>query len=378
MIEKLLIKNFQSHRKTLLELSPGVNVIVGRSTTGKSAIVRAFRWLMKNRPAGNAFKSNFAQPNEAVEVRLELPEGNIATSKERPSSGGHQYRVTEYGQSAGVAFSGIGRSVPDMVSAMLNMEEINLQTQLEQHFLITASPREFSKAIDKITQTERFAAAIKKLDRDLRSATNRIATKEERLQEAEERLALYHDWDRLENYVNKAGLENARLQRFAERRRRAININTAAEEWRQKLIPEEVMGKLRQYVVDADVAQQAIDFHTVSGRKIINLGQLNDRILVLDGLVDGYREAVGWVGEMTGKIRFMLRAKKKIRRIRQLKRLVHNIEGDMDRISAQLLEALAELGECPTCGRAIEDEDCVHQRPTPSRQKPRLQRRRPR
>ena len=52
MITKISIKNIQSHKNSTLELSPGINAIVGSSNNGKSAILRAFYWARYNRPLG--------------------------------------------------------------------------------------------------------------------------------------------------------------------------------------------------------------------------------------------------------------------------------------------------------------------------------------
>lgn len=42
----LVLENFQSHVYTELELAPGLNVVLGETGQGKSAIVRALRWLL--------------------------------------------------------------------------------------------------------------------------------------------------------------------------------------------------------------------------------------------------------------------------------------------------------------------------------------------
>jgi len=55
VVEKITIKNFQSHEETELQFSSGVNVIVGSSDSGKSAILRALKWVVQNKPSGTAF-----------------------------------------------------------------------------------------------------------------------------------------------------------------------------------------------------------------------------------------------------------------------------------------------------------------------------------
>ena len=47
--------NFQSHLNTVIELHPGLNILVGESDQGKTAIIRALRWLFYNEPRGTGF-----------------------------------------------------------------------------------------------------------------------------------------------------------------------------------------------------------------------------------------------------------------------------------------------------------------------------------
>ncbi|MCL6636233.1 MAG: ATP-binding protein, partial [Peptococcaceae bacterium] len=49
------MENFQSHRYTELVLAPTMTVLIGESDQGKSAVVRALRWLLYNRPQGADF-----------------------------------------------------------------------------------------------------------------------------------------------------------------------------------------------------------------------------------------------------------------------------------------------------------------------------------
>jgi len=57
LIRSLEIENFQSHELTKLDLHKGLNVIVGPSDQGKSALIRALRWLCYNEPKGTDFFS---------------------------------------------------------------------------------------------------------------------------------------------------------------------------------------------------------------------------------------------------------------------------------------------------------------------------------
>ena len=69
MFKSLCIENFQSHKKTVLNFDAGVKVIIGRSDSGKSAIIRAIRWLVENKPNGNSF-INYDESKASVEIDI--------------------------------------------------------------------------------------------------------------------------------------------------------------------------------------------------------------------------------------------------------------------------------------------------------------------
>ncbi len=68
MLKNVKLKNFQSHIDTEINLDKGVNCIVGSSDSGKSSIVRALKWLILNRPQGDAFKNNETKPKDTVSI----------------------------------------------------------------------------------------------------------------------------------------------------------------------------------------------------------------------------------------------------------------------------------------------------------------------
>ena len=72
MLKSLKIRNFESHRNTQLNFHPGVNVIVGESDQGKTAILRALEWVLFNRPLGEDIKSNWLEDiNTYVQVEFD-------------------------------------------------------------------------------------------------------------------------------------------------------------------------------------------------------------------------------------------------------------------------------------------------------------------
>ena len=61
MLQTIQIHNFQSHENSQLDLSPGINTLVGDSDCGKSAVMRAILWAITNSPQGDAYVSDWTK-----------------------------------------------------------------------------------------------------------------------------------------------------------------------------------------------------------------------------------------------------------------------------------------------------------------------------
>ena len=152
MFRKLEIKNFQSHKHTEMTFDPGVNIIYGLSQAGKTAILRAMRLAIYNRPSGAKYYSNFAAPKGQTEISIELDNGQVHLTKfvKRAKDGQKVLDGTEY-ETQGMTFSP-GVDVPEEVRKLFNMTEINIQNQFDAPFLATSSPGEIARTINRITK----------------------------------------------------------------------------------------------------------------------------------------------------------------------------------------------------------------------------------
>ena len=121
MLNKIKIENFQSHKKTELDLVPGVNVVVGKSNSGKTAILRALKWLVFNRPLGFRFHSEFTDDPTFVSIEDEINEIGMEKDKN-----GAIYYVGEQ------SFEKMGTDIPDLAKEALNLTELNFSDQLNK------------------------------------------------------------------------------------------------------------------------------------------------------------------------------------------------------------------------------------------------------
>lgn len=171
MFKSVSIQNFQSHAKTVLDFHEGVNVIVGTTDGGKTAIIRALRWLIWNRPSGDALRSRWGG---ATNVQLETEEGIITRSKDKID----KYTLRLKGQED-IEFKAIGTSVPAEIQGVLNISEINLQNQHDATFLLSDTPGAVATHFNKVARLDRIDSATSAINgwiRGLKSDVGHLET----------------------------------------------------------------------------------------------------------------------------------------------------------------------------------------------------------
>lgn len=189
MIKSAQISNFQSHKETTLEFSPGVNIIVGNSDSGKSSIVRALRWLIWNRPTGDDFRSDWGGETKV----------NVITDTHEITRRKDKTTINEYVLS-GIKdpFKAFGTDVPEEVKRALNVNEINMQFQLDQHFLLSSTPGEVAQHFNRIAHIDQIDIGIRKVQQWINGINQDITARDKQLIQFQEELETFADLDKFE------------------------------------------------------------------------------------------------------------------------------------------------------------------------------------
>lgn len=195
-IKQVEITNFQSHANTVVEFAPTghLTVITGNSDSGKTAVIRALRWVFYNQPQGTDF---IRVGCTSSQVTVAMDDGWSVTRLRTPSK--NQYIVTHPDGDKQV-YEGFGNNVPVEVQQVLGVApvdvegmdlKLNIAEQLDGPFLgnnIAASFR--AKVLGKLAGTEDVDVANKQLgtdlyrhDQDLKSVKNQLEAKTEQIEE---------------------------------------------------------------------------------------------------------------------------------------------------------------------------------------------------
>jgi len=226
MLELLKIENFQSHKKTELRLCPGVNIIVGPSDSGKTAIFRALKWLVTNRPSGDAFVSWFAKGECRISLKTE--EGiTISHSK-----GEYTLDKTNY--------QAIGTGVPEQIAQALKILPLNWQSQMDAPFLLSESSGEVSRQLNEVADLSAIDVALSQINRVSRKVTSEIEILESQKEQGLAELDKYKSLDILE--ANLVVLKNKQkelkeIEKFIEQGKRLLEAFQKAKE-ELKAIPD--------------------------------------------------------------------------------------------------------------------------------------------
>ena len=198
MIKSLQFSNFQSHKDSELFFHPGVNVIVGESDSGKTAILRALKWILTNRPGGDAFRSSWGGDTAA---NISIDNINILRSKTKNIN---NYLLIDNLKKSILEFKAFGTDIPEEIRDALNMNEINLQNQLDLPFLLRDSPGQVAAHFNKIAHLDSIDKSMQLIEKWIRALGNDIKSAEKHLEERQEALSEYDYLPEMEKDIEDA------------------------------------------------------------------------------------------------------------------------------------------------------------------------------
>ncbi|SHK48261.1 AAA family ATPase [Tepidibacter formicigenes] len=203
-IKEINIKNFQSHKNTNLEFVNGLNTIIGESDKGKSAVIRAIKWVLLNEPQGNGM---VRQGTNECSVTLVLNDNTKITrikklSGKKKITSKNIYKI-EYPDGTISENENFGvDSVPEVLNAcgikILRIDKDLTETpnflfQLEAPFLISSNGSARSKTIGKLINANLFDSAIRDIKNDILDIGRKTKEKSNEYDILNEQLKQYED-----------------------------------------------------------------------------------------------------------------------------------------------------------------------------------------
>jgi DNA repair exonuclease SbcCD ATPase subunit len=186
MILKIEIENFQSHKRTVLELGSGVNIIAGQTDSGKTAILRAIWWVAFNYPPGDSYKSWWGG-----DTTVTITTDTCVVARIR-GDGRNLYLLNGC------------IADPEVAQAALNIGTINIQEQFDAPFLLSSTPGEVARYINKIVNIDAISAAARRCRNRIDSINGKIKSTQDSMEALSAHLAKFSSLEQLEREVESA------------------------------------------------------------------------------------------------------------------------------------------------------------------------------
>ena len=197
MLEKILIQNFQCHSKLKIEFDPAITVITGSSDIGKSAILRALRWVCQNYPQGDQFVKD---GTNGTTVKLIVDGREI---KRKRGKGQNTYLLDKK------VYKAFGSDVPDSIKNVLNLNDVNFASQHDSAFWFSLSAGEVSRQLNSIVDLGIIDSSLSAIGKKVRHTQQTIQICKERLSKAKERKEKV-DW------ITKADTDYTKVEEHQE------------------------------------------------------------------------------------------------------------------------------------------------------------------
>ncbi|MEN9405745.1 MAG: hypothetical protein RLZ12_29 [Bacillota bacterium] len=420
---KLIIDNFQAHDHTEIDFALGLNVLVGPSDSGKSAVLRALRWVLFNQPRGMDF---IQVGSSKCRVQLILTDG-IKITRVR-SNRVNRYLLTDAAGKEQI-FEGFGNAVPEEVIKAHGMRAIkladqehliNFGMQLDPPFMVADSPGGKAKLIGAISGAEVFDYAFKDATQDRTVALTQLKEIERKGVELSQLIAGYKDLTTFEQKVvcaealyNNVQLKVVLQQKIRTQQERLLLFNKdkliliqqikekkeflhftpLIEQMQSKALAYKNLIKLRKALDAAreeksKVEQQTYKCNIILQEKdrIINTQERNDVVTTLKKIRISWHSVTkerNYITKVLSKRQDLASVEKIVSKLneygQQLKMLnllrkkqVYNLERltkgrnfyklrkkELQQTEQQYVNLLNELQECPLCGTNLSKTDKI-------------------
>lgn len=337
MLERLRLTDFQVHAKLDVTLDPAITTFVGASDVGKSAVLRALRWVLTNVPAGDAFVRHGTTSAKAELI----VDGRTVTRVRGPS--------TNLYQLDGETYKSFGASaVPDTIAAFLNVGPVNFQGQLDGPFWLGESAAEVSRRLNAIVDLSVIDDVLAGCAAEVRKTKSMVELTEERLKTARaerDRTAWAAEMDDELYAVEKS---EVKWQESFDEMERLHNLTVVSEGDEHRLKQLTVATVDAQYVLDQFNAARLVGAEINALQIYIREIEQDERDAA-DDPFEEFKETV-----LKARVNGDLAAAERSQLAAYLDDL-EQLEDELCELDEQLTEATETLkreagGRCPVCG----------------------------
>jgi chromosome segregation ATPase len=369
MIRQIKLVNFQAHRDLLLTVNPGLNVVVGASDTGKSAIIRALRFIALHESASGLVTHG----ETSLQVGVLTPQGGVIRFK----------NAKEYGYKVGQEkFLACAKQQPKAVSDRLMLTEVNFQSQMDSVFLLALTGGQLAREINRIVALDDIDKSISWLRTQSAKLGTLIDSEQHKLIRCKTDLLPYQNLDRKQELLKQLQDLAKRESELSNRRADLATANTECETyaWSIRLLNAKIqcLDSIRAYTAAVEArkaTKQGLESILAAQAAFDSLPFLDARIAKLEGFIGvrSYRDRLAVIASdhqeagiqimsknrqildtLAGLDAIVMPSKQKISVLKGIVETIRGVSyGDLDNRIRKTEESVRELSKpapCERCG----------------------------
>lgn len=376
-LSQIVLENFQSHKHSVFDVDDSLNIFTGESSNGKSAVMRAMRWLMDNH--GKSQRESFINHDaDRAKVTAVFDNGlMVSRVLDRKGHGNNGWEI--YDPTTGETESG-NTQLAEQVRELFGYTKVQYDTNdaLDVNFMnqgdgwyfigdhVKASER--AKIIGAIFGTHYTDAVMKDLEKDMRSIRSEVRVREKDLETTNEQIKSF-DYladvemklkdaqvcaESLESFEKRREEVEGLLERQAELNKQKAVIDTFLSESTTLNAASDELANLKVLAEQHNIVTQLLTKRSQiirdgkSSRQLVeSLGELNKAAQLVNELatLSKTHESVVSLSAKQEKVRTQIEREQKLA----------TKQTDMiEALQAEYKQLLDESGMCPTCGQDVD------------------------
>jgi len=187
MIASVRMVNWRAFDDVTLQFSPGVNIFIGQTDSGKSAIIGAFDWVINDRPKGDPYRRH---GTKSTEVHITL-DSRHCIRRFRSASVNSLFLDSPTGETT--EYKNFRGGLPPDIVKLLNVGNLNFQFQFDDPFLLSDTAGNVSRRLNELGGFYDIDPAIRFINSSLSSKDTSIELVQEELTQKQNLLSQLPD-----------------------------------------------------------------------------------------------------------------------------------------------------------------------------------------
>ena len=288
-IKSVTLHNYRGYPDEVFSFVDGLNTIIGKSDAGKSALIKGIRFVTENDQSGNIV-SEWILNDKGKIIKGESCWVEIATMDDhiihreinsKSSIDGNFYTI-DGGKPIGLTN---GKTVPEDVLELLNLNEANLQSQFETHFMLNENASTVAKTLNKMVNLEIIDESIATINKIVRRIKKEKDASDVNIVTYTEKIEKFSFLEQMEIDVMALEELSGKVEEEIEARKKLDSISIDIRELNAKLKDIDVISNHEDAVEDLLGLHEQKKMDITQRSKLLDVWEnINDAEEKLEGI----------------------------------------------------------------------------------------------